>query len=266
MRQMLVLAAVPPIRLNTLRAGVGDICEFIPVTHWAEVVETIRHRPVEIAVVDPLVGGQSRAHEIERLRVLFPSLPLIVYTTLSPEAAGVLLALGRIGIRKVIFARFDDSPGGLRAAFREEWASTASQQVLQALSNVLDGLPQQLRWALESALHAPADAPTVSDLAQRAQLGRRTCERWFARSGLPSPKMVLVLARLLYAHRLLLDPGYTVEDVALKLGYSKARTLQLHLKDVFGLTAGELRLSLSTEEALQRVTSRYFPTAGKVAS
>jgi len=219
-----------------------------------------------MAVVDPLVSGQSRAHEIERLRILFPSLPLLVYTSLSPEAAGVLLALGRIGIRKVIFARFDDSPGGLRAAFREEWARTASQQVLQMLAGVLEGLPEQLRWALESTLHAPFDAPTVSELAQKAQLGRRTCERWFARSGLPSPKMVLVLARLLYAHRLLLDPGYTVEDVALKLGYSKARTLQLHLKEVFGLTAGELRLSLSPEEALDRVISRYFPDLRRVAS
>ena len=51
--------------------------------------------------------------------------------------------------------------------------------------------------------------------------------------------------RLLYAHRLLLDPGYTVEDVALKLGYSKTKTLQMHLRAVFGLTAGELRVSLS---------------------
>ena len=48
--------------------------------------------------------------------------------------------------------------------------------------------------------------------------------------GLPSPRMVMVLTRLLYAHRLLLDPGYTVEDVALKLGYSKTKTLQMHLR------------------------------------
>jgi transcriptional regulator GlxA family with amidase domain len=68
----------------------------------------------------------------------------------------------------------------------------------------------------------------------------------------------MVLSRLLYAHRLLLDPGYTVEDVALKLGYSKTKTLQMHLRAVFGLTAGELRVSLTTEEALEVVTHRYF--------
>ena len=107
-------------------------------------------------------------------------------------------------------------------------------------------------------LHAPGDGPTVTALADRARLTRRTCERWFTKVGLPSPRVVMVLTRLLYAHRLLLDPGYTVEDVALKLGYSKTKTLQMHLRAVFGLTAGELRVSLSTDDALAAVTSRYF--------
>jgi transcriptional regulator GlxA family with amidase domain len=76
----------------------------------------------------------------------------------------------------------------------------------------------------------------------------------------------MVLIRLLYAHRLLLDPGYTVEDVALKLGYSKTKTLQMHLRAVFGLTAGELRVSLSTDEALEVVTHRYFAQLAQAAA
>ncbi len=107
---------------------------------------------------------------------------------------------------------------------------------------------------------------SVTALAERAQLTRRTCERWFTKVGLPSPRVVMVLTRLLYAHRLLLDPGYTVEDVALKLGYSKPKTLQMHLRAVFGLTAGELRVSVSVEEALAAVTQRYFTPFGQVAS
>jgi transcriptional regulator GlxA family with amidase domain len=120
--------------------------------------------------------------------------------------------------------------------------------------------------ALEAMLHAPGDGPTVTALADRAQLTRRTCERWFTKVGLPSPRVVMVLIRLLYAHRLLLDPGYTVEDVALKLGYSKTKTLQMHLRAVFGLTAGELRVSLSTDEALEVVTHRYFAQLAQAAA
>src|SRR5206468_9559945 len=36
------------------------------------------------------------------------------------------------------------------------------------------------------------------------------CARWFARAGLPSPKEILAAARVLYAHRLLKDPGFKI--------------------------------------------------------
>ncbi|MGH7536273.1 MAG: helix-turn-helix domain-containing protein, partial [Gemmatimonadales bacterium] len=135
-----------------------------------------------------------------------------------------------------------------------------------ALDGVLCELPVPLREAVETMLHAPGDGLTVTDLADRAQLTRRTCERWFTKVGLPSPRVVMVVARLLYAHRLLLDPGYTVEDVALKLGYTRTKTLQMHLRAVFGLTAGELRVSLTTDEALAIVIGRYFTQLNRAAS
>jgi transcriptional regulator GlxA family with amidase domain len=182
----------------------------------------------------------------------------LVYTELAPATAGVLLELGRAGIRRVVVHRFEDAPGALRNALMAELEQSASQQVIQGLGHILRDLPPELRLALEGMLHAPGDGPTVTALAERARLTRRTCERWFTKVGLPSPRVVMVLTRLLYAHRLLLDPGYTVEDVALKLGYSKTKTLQIHLRAVFGLTAGELRVSLSIDDALAAVTNRYL--------
>jgi transcriptional regulator GlxA family with amidase domain len=166
----------------------------------------------------------------------------------------------------VVVHRFEDAPGALRGSVLAELEQSALQQVIQGLGSILRELPPELRVALEGMLHAPGDGPTVTGLAERAQLTRRTCERWFTKVGLPSPRVVMVLTRLLYAHRLLLDPGYTVEDVAFKLGYSKPKTLQMHLRAVFGLTAGELRVSLSVEEALAAVTQRYFTPFSQVAS
>lgn len=229
-------------------------------------MDTIRQRPVEAAVLDPMFGGVPRTREIERIRLLFPSLPVLLYTTLSPETASVLLDLGRIGIRRVLFTRFDDSPAALRAALRDELAESASHKVIRSLEEALQVLPGKVRTPLESMLYAPPDATSVGALADRMGVRRRTCERWFAKAGLPSPRMVLVLARLLYAHRLLLDPGYTVEDVALKLGYGKTRSLQSQFKEVFGLTAGEVRLSLSVEDALDVITRRFFTGLRQVAS
>ena len=263
----LLLAAVPAERTFRLRTLDPDRFQWVAVNNWPEAVEAIRGKPVDMAVVDPLLGsGEPRPHGIERLRQFFPSLPLLVYTDLTPANAGVLLQLGRAGIRRVIVHRFEDAPGALRSAILNE---LEAERLATGDAGAGADLP---RAAARIARCARGDAARSGGrahrdaLAERARLTRRTCERWFTKVGLPSPRMVMVLIRLLYAHRLLLDPGYTVEDVALKLGYSKTKTLQMHLRAVFGFTAGELRVSLSTEDALAAVTHRYFTPLRQVAS
>jgi AraC-like DNA-binding protein len=257
---------LPATRLHRLRTADPESFAIAAGRSWAEGLELIRTRPVQIAVVDPFAEGRARTYEIERLRLLFPSVPVLVYTALDPAVAGVLLTLGRLDIRRALFERFDDSPAALRQALRDELEHGPAHKVMHALAQWLEPLPPRLYWALETLVQAPVEAATVAALAERAQMTRRTCERTFARLGLPSPRTMLLLARALYAHRLLLDPGYTVEDVALRLGFGKAKALQACLRDVFGCTAGDLRASLSFEEALGMVTNRHLATLARAAS
>src|SRR6266571_7010251 len=98
---MLVLAAVPDLQYHKVRRAAGARFTVAHALTWDDVLADIRSRPVELAVVDPLLSGEARSREIERLRVLFPSLPLILYTTLTPRTAGVLLTLGQRGIEHV---------------------------------------------------------------------------------------------------------------------------------------------------------------------
>ena len=85
---MLVLAAVPDVQFHKLRRAAGSRFSVAQASTWDDVLASIRGRPVELAVVDPLLSGHPRSQEIERLRVLFPSLPLMLYTTLTPRTAG----------------------------------------------------------------------------------------------------------------------------------------------------------------------------------
>jgi AraC-like DNA-binding protein len=254
----LVLAAVAGPRQARLRALDPTRYAWIVADTWAQALNLIRTRPVELAVVDPLLGDEPRPHAIERLGLLFPSLPLLIYTELSPVTAGALLKLGRAGIQRAVFQRFEDGPKALHAVLQAELEHSVSRQVVTALQDRLRELPEPIRDALEMMLYDPGAGLTVSELAVRALLSRRTCERFFTKLGLPSPKWVMLLMRLLYAHRLLLDPGHTVEDVAIKLGYGKVRTLQRHLRAVFHLSAGELRASVGLEEALALVSRHFF--------
>src|SRR2546425_7646002 len=130
---MLVLAAVPDLEYHKVRRAAGARFTVARAPNWDEVLAAIRSRPVELAVVDPLLSGEARSQEIERLRVLFPSLPLILYTTLTPRSAGVLLALGQRGIQHVVFAHYDDHPVRLREVLVQEEARSSSRQLLDQL-------------------------------------------------------------------------------------------------------------------------------------
>jgi AraC-like DNA-binding protein len=185
-----------------------------------------------------------------------------------PELPAILLELGSRGVREVVVADHDDHPNRLSDLLVHEAANALSRRLVEQIEDLLADCPGQLRWAFETIVREPAAFHTVGDLAERARMDRRTCARWFARAGLPSPSVVLMVFRTVYAHRLLQDPGYTVEDVAAKLGYAKTRSFAAHVKEVFGMTAGELRVSLSPEDALRLVRERFFPpaTGNRVAS
>ncbi|HEV2751511.1 MAG TPA: helix-turn-helix domain-containing protein [Gemmatimonadales bacterium] len=256
---MLVLAAVPEVQHQKLRRAIAARFPVVHARTWTDALTAIRARPVELAVVDPLLSGTASAHEIERLRRLFPSLPLLLYTSLTAATAGVLLALGHAGIREVIIFRHDDHASRLSELLSQEEGRSASRQLLDEVAAVLAPLPSELRWVLEEVLRSPAELQTVQQVAARARVDRRTFERWFARLGLPSPRHFLAVARVLYAHRLLQDPGFTIDDVAQRLGYAQTKTLQLHARSYLGLTAGEMRLTLEPAEALERVAQGLLP-------
>ncbi len=261
----LCLAVVPLDRVGRLIDLDPDQYRWVFASNWSEAAALVRAQPIDVAMLDPMIDEPNGVTEVEQLRSQFPSIPLVLYTTLSPAAASVLLRLGRAGVRRVVFARFEDAPGNLRRALARELEHTALQQAIRSIDTVLRELPDALRRALELALHTPGDRMTLSLLAEHAHLSRHECEAWFTRAQLPGPRIVMALARLLYAHRLLLDPGHTVDDVASKLGYARSRTLQAHLRMAFGMTAGEARQSLTPEDAADTLISRYFTRSERPA-
>ena len=258
---MLVLAAVSDLQYQRLRGAVAPRFTLARASTWDGALETIRGRPVEIAVVDPMLGG-ARGQEVERLRVLFPSLPLILYTpVMTPELARVLLMMGKCGISQIVLSPTEDHPDRLRDLLSAEEMRAASHRLLEQLTTALEPLPPELRWVLEEAMRSPGAVQTIQQVAARARVDRGTCARWFARAGLPSPRKILAAARVLYAHRLLRDPGFTIEDVAKRLGYAQAKTLQQHARTYLGLTAGEMRLSLTSDEATARIVQGFLTPA-----
>src|SRR5258708_23674497 len=173
-----------------------------------------------------------------------------------PKTAGVLPAWGRDGIQQVVFAHRDDHPALLRRVLADEAARTTSQRLVAEIAAGFTPLPANLRAVMEEALRAPTEVQRVRQVAERARVDRRTFYRWITRAGLPSPRHFLAAARVLYAHRLLQDPGFTIEDVVARMSYGQAKILQQHARAYLGLTAGEMRLAPAPQEAVQEVSQR----------
>jgi AraC-like DNA-binding protein len=70
---------------------------------------------------------------------------------------------------------------------------------------------------------------------------------------LGSPKRLLIAAKVLRGFGYLRDPGYSVLDVSIKLGYKTARIFSQHWVSVFGHTPARVRTRLSDEAAIEGV-------------
>jgi AraC-like DNA-binding protein len=70
---------------------------------------------------------------------------------------------------------------------------------------------------------------------------------------LGSPKRLLVAAKVLRGFSYLRDPGYSVLDVSIKLGYKTARIFSQHWVSVFGVTPARVRTRLTDEAAIESV-------------
>src|SRR5438034_11229970 len=92
---MLVLAAVSGIQFHKLRRAAAVRFAVVHAPSWGAVLATIRSRPVALAGVDPLSTATASASETAPLGAPFSSLPLMLYTSLTPQPAAVLLALAQ---------------------------------------------------------------------------------------------------------------------------------------------------------------------------
>ena len=84
---------------------------------------------------------------------------------------------------------------------------------------------------------------------------RTTCQAYACADAaqLGSPKKLLIAAKVLRGFGYLRDPGYTVLDVSMKLGYKTPRIFSQHWVAVFGLTPARIRTRITDLGAVQSV-------------
>jgi AraC-like DNA-binding protein len=248
------VAAFLPNRLLThVKHVFADEPELLIASSWQELESFIRRKPVSVVVLDPAADGIMNVGAVASLLKRYPSLPLIAYVTLHAPQFSAVAQLGRLGLKEVVLHRFDDAPEGFKERVERLEGNALTHDVIEALRDRLGQLPRQLSVAVENLFEQPHRYASALDLAMEAGIAIVSVYRNLDGAQLGSPKRLLIAAKVLRGFGYLRDPGYSVLDVSIKLGYKTARIFSQHWVSIFGLTPARVRTRLTDQAAIEAV-------------
>ena len=253
---MQVVVFLPPSLLSHLRVVLSRDHIVRSADSWDEVEEIVRRNSIDVAVLDPTTEGPGGTESIRELVQRHPSLPLIVYTSLSPQALRAVVALAKYGVEHVVLHRFDDDPRRFLALIERLPGYALGEMLLELLSEPIGRLPLSVARAIERLVRSPSQFFGTSDLAAASGVTVRTLYRQLDAAGLASPRLVVQGARILRAYSYLQDRGTLLENVASKLGYSAPRILSRQIQQWSKLTPSELRQRMSPEAFVRLLAAR----------
>lgn len=258
---MSVAAFLPARLLTHVKHVLADDPELMVASSWEELESIIRRKPISVVILDPSADGTMNVGAVGGLLKRYPSLPLIAYVTLNAPAFNAVAQLGRLGLEDVVLNRFDDAPDRFRERIERVQGNALTHTVIEAIDGRLNQLPRQLSVTIENLFDQPHRYSSALDLAMEAGIAIVSVYRNLDTAQLGSPKRLLVAAKVLRGFGYLRDPGYSVLDVSIKLGYKTARIFSQHWVSVFGITPARVRTRLTDDAAVESVL-RWLGTSG----
>jgi len=230
---------------------------------WDGFAESLRVATADVVVIDPCADGICRAASLVGLLESGLSLPVIVYTPVSPASFQAIAELSRHSphhaAHHVVLHRYDDEPRRFLDLLERQPGTSLTTALLEELSPTLSGLQPALARAVERLLRRPTEFHDVSDLAKAARLNVRTTYRQLVTAGLTSPRALIVAARLLQAYGYARDPRQSLAAIAERVGYSAPRMLTKHMREVIGSTPRAVRRQMRPAEFVHALAQWLSP-------
>jgi len=250
-----VLARLSAPLVAQLRIALAGEHSLTLVDSWGALLFTIRERPVDLIILDPRTSGGLELGQARELLARHPSLPVVIYTTLVADSIQATVMLAKLGVQHVVLSGFDDEPNRFRTMIEQLPAARLSNSVLEHVLPHIQDAPTLFVRAITRLFEAPQEVVDVDALARMSGMTRRSLDRWFVRSGLTSARTMILVARLTRAKHYMGDPGFLLEDIVKKLGYSSIRRFARQLRAATGMTPSTMRSSYSTEEFTLRMAA-----------
>jgi AraC-like DNA-binding protein len=249
-----VVAILPRQLLSHLKIVLGPQHALIEADRWDALRATVQQHATDVLVVDPIADGTPRVDTIEEIHRQLPSLPIVIYTTLSAASMRAIHHLGRLGLEHVVLNRFDDERRRFLELIERVPGQALSDQMLRSLAPELSRLPVTMVRAIEQLFRSPSRFHTTQDLSAAGGTNIRTLYRQLETAGIHSPRLLVASARLLRAYALLRDPGRQIKEVAAKVGYHSQYQLTQHMRTLTGHTPRTVRMYVEPEQFVMLLT------------
>jgi AraC-like DNA-binding protein len=243
-----VVAYLPRQLLSHLTIVLGSQHSLTAAGSWDELRRAVLQQVTDVLVVDPVVDGAARIDVISEIRQQFPSLPVVIYTSLSADSMRAIMELGRVGIEHVVLNRFDDERRRFLELLERVPGQTLSDRMLRLLAPELGRLPTPMVRAVEQLFRSPGRFRNSQDLSSAAGTLLRTLYRQLDVVGIHSPRLLVASARLLRAYSLMRDPGRQIKEVAAKVGYHSQYQLTQHMRALTGHTPRDVRTYVEPDQ------------------
>lgn len=167
--------------------------------------------------------------------------PAVVYAEPSAESVTTAIRIAKETGAAAMFRSHDEDATFLARTIVTVAPPGDAAMLLAQLEPALARLPDGVRSAI-TALFAAAAAPKIPDaVAERAGLSRRSLDRWLARGGFPSTRLLIATASMLRAFRLLKETDIPLHMVASITGMRSAPRLRHIALELVGLKPIQIR-------------------------
>ena len=206
-----------------------------------DVIRDLKFRQIHAVLVSVSCAGAQVARVASLVRE-FPRIPAVaLLSELDPKTPQAVLALGQIGIRRLVDVRLATGWRELRGALMADMGDNGQRSVLGQLAVDLAGVPDDCWRFFEALFTCSPRIGNIRMLSKQLGVLPSTMMSRFYRAGAPAPKRYLALARLFRAARLFENAGFSIANVANHLEYSSPQSFGRHVRTLLNMTAGDFR-------------------------
>jgi AraC-like DNA-binding protein len=254
---------LPGLQLAHVMAALQRQDEVCIADSWDRLETLIRVEPLSVVIFNPAADGTLDVSRACRLIRKYGSIPFVAYVPLDAPFVRCIAHMANDGLQDLVVYRSNDSPIRFRETLLRATSIEELGTLVASLESGLSRLPHPLSQVLLDTLRQPHKYASAQDIAFAAGMTVSGLYRSFRVAGLSSPKSFLVGARVFRGYLYLRDTGFSVRDVASKLGYTHPRIFSHQIESVLGGPPSKVRRAINPAEVAGLLLA-WFGVTGAV--